>query len=84
MPPLPCEVCNVDVTREDFVRRYRIFSVLAVVVTVLAASVSPAAADDKPTEPGDKPDAVMLAQQPLVAAATAISALDKEGTGLGG
>jgi hypothetical protein len=41
-------------------------------------------ADDKPVEPGEPPDAIMLAQQPLVAAAQAITALDKERTGLGG
>ncbi len=58
-------------------------AVLTVVVVVVASS-SPAMADDKPIVPGDKPDAIMLAQQPLVAAAQAITALDKERTGLGG
>ena len=55
----------------------------AVIVAVVAWS-SPASADDKPVEPGEPPDAIMLAQQPLVEAAQAITALDKERTGLGG
>jgi hypothetical protein len=58
-------------------------AVLAVAV-VAAAPAAPAMADDKPIVPGDPPDKVMLAQQPLVAAAQAITALDKDRTGLGG
>jgi hypothetical protein len=57
---------------------------MVTVAVVVAASASPAMAGDKSTEPSDPPDAVMLAEQPLVAAAQAIAALDKERTGLGG